>query len=216
MIQCSSIATSGVTLPYISVTYLPSTVTVTGDDGVETAQETSQLTQVPVAIIISDPATIYAPPINGYNILRGQATSSSSSSGGEGVASDTATTSTGAPSETGDASAQSGGLAAGAIAGIVVGVVLGLGLLLAGAFLVWRRRRRSQPIAVADANVQPEPEWHSQQPKGYYTGGGPPYMPVMSEMPVDSGAQEMEHSPSAYGAREMGHSPSTYELPSAR
>ena len=159
------------------------------------------LTQVPVNIIVSDPATVYAPPINGYNIVRGRATSSGG--GGEGTASDAATTSaegTGGPSTQPSEAAQSGGLAAGAIAGIVVGVVLGLGLLLAGAFLVWRRRRLPPPVAVAET-YQPEPGMHSQQqPKMYY--GSPPYIPVMSEMPVDSGASEMEHSPY------------TYELPS--
>lgn len=185
------------------MTFLATSVTVTGSDGAETAQETSVLTQVPVNIIVSDPATVYAPPINGYNIVRGRATS-----GGGGTASDTATVPTGEVSGTGGApqpseAAQSGGLAAGAIAGIVVGVVLGLGLLLAGAFLVWRRRRRSPPVAVAETH-QSEPGLHDQQhPKMYY--GSPPYIPVMSEMPVDSGASELEHTE---------HSPYTYELPS--
>jgi hypothetical protein len=77
-----------------------------------------------------------------------------------------------------------------------VGVVLGLGLLLAGAFLVWRRRRRPPPVAVAETQLEPELYGQQQQPKGYY--GSPPYMPVMNEMPVDSGASEMEHSPYAY------------------
>ncbi|KAH6854886.1 hypothetical protein B0I37DRAFT_363314 [Chaetomium sp. MPI-CAGE-AT-0009] len=193
IIQCSSIADPGVTIPYISVTFLVTSLTRTGDDGTATVQASSQLTHVPVETVVrSKAATVYAPPINGYNIVR--QTSSSQSTASEAA-------STELPSGTGGAAGsggagESGGLTTGAIVGIVVGVVLGLGLLALGAFFVWRRYRRP-PFAAPLS----EPGMYHEEAKGYY---GSPYAPVRSEMPVESPAQEMEHSP--YG----------YELPTAR
>ncbi|KAK3298578.1 uncharacterized protein B0H64DRAFT_78368 [Chaetomium fimeti] len=196
VIQCSSIADPGVTIAYVSVTFLTSSATATGEDGADTVVDTTVLTHVSTSTVVQDDAaTVYAPPINGYNIVRAQATSSET----ESAATEASSTAppTGTTTGSGEA-AQSSGLAPGAIAGIAVGVVLGVGLLALAAFFLWRRHRR-QHLAVAPS----DPDMYHEQPKGYH--GVPPYVPALSEMPEGHGAHEMDPQ-----------SPYAYELPSAR
>ncbi|KAK4154600.1 hypothetical protein C8A00DRAFT_42670 [Chaetomidium leptoderma] len=210
IIQCTSTATPGVTLSYQSLTFLFDTLTATGEDGTVTRQTNTRNTNVAASTVVqSSAATVYAPAVNGYNLVRGQGQ-------GQGQAGTSATDTGAARSDTGaaattppppgtssdvsttqcsgSAAQPSGGaplLAPGAIAGIVVGAVLGLGLLALGAFFVQKRYRHSE--AAVD---RPDPvTWKGGAARDYYYNGGgpPPHGLVASEMPVGNQAQELPH-----------------------
>ncbi|KAK4098498.1 hypothetical protein N658DRAFT_499350 [Parathielavia hyrcaniae] len=64
--QCTSTAGPGVTISLLSVTFLTSAVTVTGEDGTVTRQPDVRSTNLPTSTVVQFPAaTVYAPPVNG-------------------------------------------------------------------------------------------------------------------------------------------------------
>ena len=73
VIQCTSTAGPGVTISYLTVTWRPYTATITGEDGTVTPQTNVELANLPtVTVVQSSAATVYAPPVNGYNIVKRQ------------------------------------------------------------------------------------------------------------------------------------------------
>ncbi|KAH6853844.1 hypothetical protein B0I37DRAFT_16860 [Chaetomium sp. MPI-CAGE-AT-0009] len=189
VLQCTSEAGPGETISYMTRTSLTRTATVTGVDGTS-VETTVQSTNLPTSTVVqSSPATVFAVPVNGFNIVPQQVS-------GTGATSNTATTplsTTDALSAT-DAPAQSSssGLAPGAIAGAVVGAVIGVGLLALGAFFVWKRKRRAvnrQEVVAGEEDARKD-FYH-------YSPGAPP-----SEMPV-------KHNP----IHELPHNGSVQELP---
>jgi len=198
--QCTSTAGPGVTMSFVSVNFVTTTVTTHDADGSSTVRTGSDLLGVLTSTVVEkSAATVYAPPINGFNIVAQKDVASAAE---KSATSNTATTPS-TPAGTSDvstqssASTQSGSLAPGAIAGIVVGTVLGLGLLALGAFFIWRKYPR-RPAA-----DQPSPEavWRAAPGDKY----GAQYGPVVSEMPVENQA-----------AIEMPHNIHAHELPAQR
>ncbi len=186
VIQCTSTVGTNTILLYQSVTYLTSTVTVTDADGRTTRQANAQLTNVPTLTVVKNSAaTIFAPPVNGFNIVQRQAAGSTTSSGTTSSASSTVgsggTTTTASQGSTqqsepraSDTSAPSSsprsGLTPGVIAGAAMGAVAGLGLVLLGAFLLFRRRRnRPSPVEGIELPAEgqvPEPWYYAASPQG--------------------------------------------------
>ena len=164
------------------MTSLTSTVTVTGEDGTVTRQANTRSANLPTSTVIQlSTATIYAPPVNGYNLVKRQAGVGATYLG---ATSNTATTPAITLPGTSDVSTQSSALTPGAIAGAVVGAVLDLGLLVLGAFFVRQRYRRHSAVDRPDLAT-----WRG----GARDTDGPPHGLVMSEMPVDERAQELPH-----------------------
>ena len=188
IIQCTSTAGPGVTISYVSMTSLTSTVTVTGEDGTVTRQANTRSANLPTSTVVQlSIATIYAPPVNGYNLVQRQAGVGATDLG---ATSSTATTPATTLPGTNDVSTQSSGpaqpsaLTPGAIAGAVVGAVLGLGLLVLGAFFVRQRYQRHSAVDRPDLAT-----WRG----GARDTDGPPHGLIMSEMPVEERAQELPH-----------------------
>ena len=197
IIQCTSTAGPGETISLLSVSFLTSTVTVTGDDGSVTRQASYQSTNLATSTVVqSSAATVYAPPVNGYNLVKQQLSATST-----GETSTTATqTSTSAA--TSDASTQSSGPSAGVIAGAVVGAVAGLGLLALGAFFFLRRKRQYSTV---DRTEAPMPMAEGEGAK-YYSTYGSTQGTVVSEMPA-------QHQVYGHQVHELPHGMSAHELP---
>lgn len=217
-IQCTSTAEPGVTVPY--QTYIGTEVPKAGggEDEVEVI-----LTHTSTETVVeSSPLTVYAFPVNGYNIITSEADSSTSTHDGTLLL----TTSTGdGPAQTDGATADDGsgssssedGLSSGAIAGVVVGAVLGLALMALIAFFIWRKYPRSAASKPTDQE-KPEPTpaatgWGAAATAGgagvgvgegggggggqpineYYAYQKPP-QPYVSEAPVERYAHELPPS----------------------
>jgi hypothetical protein len=176
-LQCTSAVGPGGTISYMSRTSVTRTVTVNGADRTS-HQTTVQSTNVAASTVVrSRTATVYAVPVNGFNIVERQ---------GSGTESSTpSSTATNPPEQSG-----SSGLSPGAIAGISVGAAIGTGLLALGAFLVWKARKRRA------VNQQPEgvaPVGEDGRKDDYH------YMQVIepsqppSEMPVKTHVHELSH-----------------------
>ena len=197
--QCTSTAGPGVTVSFRSVVYLASTVTVTGEDGRVTRQTNAQGTSLPTSIVVQSPAiTVYADPVNGFNIVERQASSASTSS----RSSITSTYSQTPPSETSAVSTPPSGISAGAIAGAVVGAVAGLGLLALGAFFLFRRKRQHSTVDPSElaAGEEGARKWYSLSPQGG----------AALEMSASHEAHELQHGDHAY---ELPHGDHAHELP---
>lgn len=206
VIQCTSTAGPGVTISYLTVTWRPYTATITGEDGTVTPQTNVELANLPtVTVVQSSAATVYAPPVNGYNIVKRQtgvsATDTTATTTlrttpppppGE-ASNDMPTQESRGPTQLPNGADQPGAsVAPGAIAGAVVGAVLGLGLLALGAFFVRQRYRHSavnlkRPKPAAWRGWAGNPHVH-----------GPSQGPVMSKMPADSLVYELQHGRYAY------------------
>lgn len=182
------------TISYVSVTFLTTTSTITGGNGAVTRQVNSKFTGLPTSTVLrSSAATVYAPPVNGYNLLvegPPEAASISSISSSSTATTTPATLPSPASEATGLTAANSSvappssaSITPGAIAGAVVGGLLGLGLLALGAFFVRQRYR------------------HLANRTGGATGDeGPPYGELqglevlkVSEMAVDERVHELPH-----------------------
>jgi hypothetical protein len=195
--QCTSTAGPGETISYLSVeAVVTSTKTVTGEDGSETLETSKKTTNLLTSTVVDSEsvATIFAPPINGYNIVVArQATVDPSSTGITPLA----TTPPPAPGASEDVSTQSGAstqpstISPGAIAGAVVGGVLGLALLALGVYFVRKRYRyaavASQPdVATWDGGTVTG----DYAPTHYASSHG---QGAMSEMPAENRPQELPY-----------------------
>lgn len=177
--QCTSAVGPGGTISYMSRTSVTRTVTVDGADRTS-YQTTVQSTNVAASTVVrSRTATVYAVPVNGFNIVERQAS-------GTEATSSTATS----PISTTDAPAppSSSALGPGAIAGAAVGAAVGTGLLALGAFLVWKARKRRA------VNRQPE-EFaavgdEARKDDYYYSQA---VEPPPSEMPAKNHVHELSH-----------------------
>ncbi|KAK0643865.1 hypothetical protein B0T16DRAFT_416749 [Cercophora newfieldiana] len=169
--QCVSTVTPGGTVSYRSITAntaLPTSTVVTG----------------------SSDATVFAPPVNGYNIVQRQVTSTSStvSTKTSGTTATNTPTQTPSESEDGDSGTstkKSKKISTGTIAGAVVGGVVGFIALLAAIIFFIRRKRRS-----AAPPAEGTPELAGGGPAGVGSDGtkvyysGHPQDSLASEMPV--------------------------------
>jgi hypothetical protein len=190
--QCTSTAGPGETISYLSVeAVVTTTKTVTGEDGTATLETGTKKTNIPTSTIVKSDsvATIFAPPVNGYNIVVvPQATTDPSSTGTTPLA---PTTPPSTPGASDDVSTQSGAvtqpsaISPGAIAGAVVGGVLGLALLAVAVYFV-RKKYRHQPDAGA---------WDGGTVTGDYPSSyGTPYgQAAVTEMSGVSQAQELPY-----------------------
>jgi hypothetical protein len=192
--QCTSTAGPGETISYLSVeAVVTSTKTVTGEDGTETLETSTRKTNLPTSTIVKDSvATIFAPPVNGYNIVVApQATADPSSTGTTPLETTTAATTTPPPpGASDDVSTQSGAISPGAIAGAVVGGVLGLALLAVAVYFV--RKRYRYTAAASQSYVA---KWDDATVAGEYPSRyGTPYRQAgVSEMSGVSQAQELPY-----------------------
>lgn len=178
VIQCTSTAVPGVTISFLSVIFFTGTMAVTGEGGTITRQTSIEFTNIPTSTVVQSSAvTVYAPPVNGFNIVQRQVSNTST-----GAGSTTATPPQTSPLGTSDVMTRSSGLSPGTIAGAVVGAVFGLGLLALVAFF-WRRGRR-QHSAVGRPELA--------------AGGGSGQGVAVSEMFVKHQAHELPHGEYAH------------------
>jgi len=149
VIQCTSTAAPGNTLSYITVSFATSTITITssgnGDGGSVNTQTTVSLTSYATSTVIaSSAATIYAPPVNGFNIIsQSGGSSSNSSSGNTGGGKNNPTPQPGT-SDQSSSDSSSVGMTSAAKGGIAAGVILVCAFCVLGIWLFWRRRKRQQ------------------------------------------------------------------------
>jgi LPXTG-motif cell wall-anchored protein len=198
IIQCTSTAGPGETISLLSVSFLTATVTSTGEDGSVTRQASYQSTNLATSTVVqSSAATVYAPPVNGFNLVKQQLSATST-----GETSTTATQTSTSAAATSDASTESSGPSAGVIAGAVVGAVAGLGLLALGAFFFLRRKRRYSTV---DRTEAPMPMAGGEGAK-YYSTYGSTQGTVVSEMPA-------QHQVYGHQVHELPHGMSVHELP---
>ncbi|KAJ9133329.1 hypothetical protein NKR23_g10833 [Pleurostoma richardsiae] len=122
--QCTSLATPGQELQFLTI--------FQSGNGVAFSQATS--------IVESSTVTVFGIPVNGYNFA--QSTSSTPSTTLQPTPSTTDTSIAASSHASSLASAGSAGSPVGVSVGVSVGVVLGVLALGAGAFFLWRRRRR--------------------------------------------------------------------------
>ncbi|KAH8649099.1 hypothetical protein BX600DRAFT_474541 [Xylariales sp. PMI_506] len=213
--QCISSVTSGDTLSFLSLTLTDDTTSVSTT--VTTAD----------AII-----TVYAIPVNGYNIVQSTSTSTSSSSSSASTGSSTITstststsTTTSAASaggSTGNSTGNSTGVSLGTTVGVSVGVVVGVLLLVALGFFIWRRRRAASRAQDQQPGTSPgvsppeqyqypqQQEYGAHTPSAFsnstgYAGYAGYYAP----------APEPKYSPDGtlYPQQQQEQHPGMYELP---
>lgn len=172
VMQCTSEVMPGETISYMSRTSVTLTVTVSGTSEKSTVQSTNIATST---VVKSSRATVYAVPINGFNIVHQQAS-------GTGLANSTATP----PLSTTDTPLQSNNpsMTPGAIAGAAVGAAIGTGLLALGAFFVWKvwERRKLNRQGVAALEEGAGKDNHDSK------DSGPKF-----EMPVKHHIHELSH-----------------------
>jgi len=163
--QCTSTVQPGGTVSYM---------TFTNVNNAQTVSPTSTVVAVSVA-------TVFAPPVNGYNIVRRAVDGASSDSsvasttgtgsagttGGSRTAGNSQSTSPPGGSGLVDPVAQSSGPSSSTIAGAAIGGVIGILLLVAVAFFLGRRRRSSAATTGKVDNGTPD------LAGGDMTGAGP-------------------------------------------
>lgn len=194
VIQCTSTAGVGATISFLSVTFLTTTLTLVNDDGNPTRRFSTRSTNLPTSTVVQlSAATVYAPPVNGFNLVQQRQLSESSRGATASSNAGPSPSRSTPPAWTSDVSTQSSGLAPGAIAGVAVGAGCGLLLLALGAFFLWRRRQ--QPAAAGERIID-----------GYGSTQGR----AVVEMPVKQEAQEMPHGEHAY---ELPGGEYAHELP---
>ena len=160
----------------MSRTSVTRTVAVTDGDGTS-RQTTVQSTNVATSTVVkARSVTVYAIPINGFNIVQHQASSTETTSS---TATSPLSIITNTPEQP-----SSSGLTPGAIAGASVGAAIGTALLALGAFLVWKRRRAvNRQLAEEEARNNDY----------YYSKGAEP---LPFEMPVKNHVHELSHQKS--------------------
>lgn len=174
--------------------------TITNTDGKAQVQSTEAITFVPTSTVVrSSASTIYAPPFNGYNIIKRQNGNTSTANTGANSASDTAALPEHtAPPESTEASGVTGsstdGLSLGAIAGIVVGAGFALGLLALGAFFI----RRRYPRAGTGRDRHDELKADSKGYNSYQNLSLHDHRQYIAEVLGDTGAHEMPHNGGVY------------------
>ncbi|KAK3898362.1 hypothetical protein C8A05DRAFT_19043 [Staphylotrichum tortipilum] len=119
--QCISTVAPGHTLSFVTATY-------PGVSSGEPHQPGQLFGYLPTSNIVGvSAATVYAPPVNGFNLVKARA-------GGEN---------------------SGGGLSLGASVGIAAGASLaGVGVVFVGILLVWRRRRRRRMVRRGEGRVE--------------------------------------------------------------
>jgi hypothetical protein len=177
----------------VTVQILNTLITITHGQGIQPTNKRHTSTVVVPQRFPESSLTVYAAPVNGYNIVARQAVSTGD-----------ATT----PPVVIGAITPSGGVLPGVIAGAVVGGILGLGLLALGAYFIRKRYRHSAAAAAAAAEaaaapVVDKPELAAREWKA--DGGGyalPPHcgQATMSEM---SGVNQPQELPFGRYAHEL-------------
>ncbi|KAK4449849.1 hypothetical protein QBC34DRAFT_462464 [Podospora aff. communis PSN243] len=161
--QCTSTLAPGASLSFQSLTPI---------SGASTPVPSS-------TIVTSSAATVFAPPVNGYNIVQRQSATTSTATATRTGTLDGPGGGTGTSTST----SQSTGTSPGTITGAVVGSLLGLALLVLIAFFLFRRRRKARNAAdaaeLAGANSAGV---DASGTKGFYSGSSP--ASAVSEMPV--------------------------------